>query len=182
MRNTTPEPLRVCGDDERIGARAGGAGGAWRVGGAEVRPEDGDAGRCAGRGAAGVGAAATGAGGFGAATAGAGAAAATGVGAAAALGAAGVGAGAAAAGGAATGAGVGAGAGAGAGFSATGAAGTSAAIRRLPRFSTTTTLVRPWLKLWRTVPCSTRGFSVKVLEGTLSVLSPGDFVSTIQQS
>ena len=54
--------------------------------------------------------------------------------------------------------------------------------RRLPRFSTTTCLVRPWLKLWRTVPVSTRGFSVKVLVGTLSVLSPGDLVSTIQQS
>jgi hypothetical protein len=61
-------------------------------------------------------------------------------------------------------------------------AGASPPIRRLPRFSTTTCLVRPWLKLWRTVPCSTRGFSVKVLLGTLSVLSPGDFVSTIQQS
>src|SRR3984885_8211190 len=54
--------------------------------------------------------------------------------------------------------------------------------RRLPRFSTTTCLVRPWLKLWRTVPVSTRGLSVKVLVGTLSVLSPGVFVSTIQQS
>src|SRR5580698_6333322 len=60
--------------------------------------------------------------------------------------------------------------------------GASPPIRRLPRFSTTTCLVRPWLKLWRTVPCSTRGFSVKVLVGTLSVLSPGVFVSTIQQS
>src|SRR4029079_10372626 len=54
--------------------------------------------------------------------------------------------------------------------------------RRLPRFSTTTCLVRPWLKLWRTVPVSTRGFSVKVLVGTLRVLSPGVLVSTIQQS
>src|ERR1700704_6770723 len=61
-------------------------------------------------------------------------------------------------------------------------AGPSPPTRRLPRFSTTTCLVRPWLKLWRTVPVSTRGLSVKVLVGTLSVLSPGDFVSTIQQS
>src|SRR5882757_200880 len=61
-------------------------------------------------------------------------------------------------------------------------AGASPPTRRLPRFSTTTCLVRPWLKLWRTVPVSTRGLSVKVLVGTLSVLSPGDFVSTIQQS
>ena len=61
-------------------------------------------------------------------------------------------------------------------------AGPSPPTRRLPRFSTTTCLVRPWLKLWRTVPVSTRGFSVKVLVGTLSVLSPGVFVSTIQQS
>ena len=61
-------------------------------------------------------------------------------------------------------------------------AGASPPTRRLPRFSTTTCLVRPWLKLWRTVPVSTRGLSVKVLVGTLSVLSPGVFVSTIQQS
>src|SRR6202011_3032442 len=60
--------------------------------------------------------------------------------------------------------------------------GPSPPTRRLPRFSTTTCLVRPWLKLWRTVPVSTRGLSVKVLVGTLSVLSPVDFVSTIQQS
>jgi hypothetical protein len=32
------------------------------------------------------------------------------------------------------------------------------------------------------VPVSTRGFSVKVLVGTLRVLSPGVLVSTIQQS
>ncbi len=31
-------------------------------------------------------------------------------------------------------------------------AGASPPTRRLPRFSTTTCLVRPWLKLWRTVP------------------------------
>ena len=61
-------------------------------------------------------------------------------------------------------------------------AGASPPTRRLPRFSTTTCLVRPWLKLWRTVPVSTRGLSVKVLVGTLSVLSPGVLVSTIQQS
>src|SRR5947209_19016788 len=60
------------------------------------------------------------------------------------------------------------------------AAGASPPIRRLPRFSTTTCLLRPWLTLWRTVPVSTRGFSVKGLVGTLS-LSPGDFVSAIQQ-
>ena len=54
--------------------------------------------------------------------------------------------------------------------------------RRLPRFSTTTCLLRPWLKLWRTVPVSTRGFSVRVLLGMLRVLSPGVLVSTIQQS
>src|SRR5579872_211638 len=59
-------------------------------------------------------------------------------------------------------------------------AGASPPTRRLPRFSTTTCLVRPWLKLWRTVPVSTRGLSVKVLVGTLSFLSPGVLVSTIQ--
>ena len=48
-----------------------------------------------------------------------------------------------------------------------------AAHRRLT-FSTTTALVRPWLKLWRTTPCSTpRAFSVSVLvEPTLSFFSP----------
>src|SRR5579872_2883358 len=59
-------------------------------------------------------------------------------------------------------------------------AGPSPPRRRLPRFSTTTCLVRPWLKLWRTVPVSTRGLSVKVLVGTLNFLSPGVLVSTIQ--
>ena len=68
------------------------------------------------------------------------------------------------------------------GSGACGASVASPPTRRLPRFSTTTCLVRPWLKLWRTVPVSTRGLSVKVLVGTLSVLSPGVFVSTIQQS
>src|SRR5665811_2280303 len=60
-------------------------------------------------------------------------------------------------------------------------AGASPPTRRLPRFSTTTCLVRPWLKLCFTVPVSTRGLSVKVLFGTLSFLSPGA-LSTIQQS
>src|SRR5262249_9024522 len=47
-------------------------------------------------------------------------------------------------------------------------------------FSTTTALLRPWLKLWRTTPCSTPRLSVSVLVGvTLSVLSPGFFVSVI---
>ena len=45
-------------------------------------------------------------------------------------------------------------------------------------FSTTTALERPWLKLCRTTPVSARGLSVSVLvELTLSVLSPGLFVS-----
>src|SRR5205085_1459813 len=52
--------------------------------------------------------------------------------------------------------------------------------RRLPRFSTTTCLLRPWLKLCFTVPVSTRGLSVKVLVGTVSFFSPGEFLSTIQ--
>src|SRR6516165_4363593 len=40
------------------------------------------------------------------------------------------------------------------------------AATRLLTFSTTTALVRPWLKLWRTTPCSTpRPFSVRVLVG-----------------
>src|SRR6185503_9974995 len=45
---------------------------------------------------------------------------------------------------------------------------------RLFTFSTTTALVRPWLKLWRTTPCSTpRPFSDNVLpELTLSFFSP----------
>src|ERR1700690_2016279 len=59
-------------------------------------------------------------------------------------------------------------------------AGPSPPTRRLPRFSTTTCLVRPWLKLCFTVPVSTRGLSVKVLFGTLSFLSPGA-LSTIQK-
>ncbi|BAR56832.1 hypothetical protein NK6_3656 [Bradyrhizobium diazoefficiens] len=73
---------------------------------------------------------------------------------------------------------------AGAGFAVTsGACGSGPSpIRRLPRFSTTTCLLRPWLKLWRTVPVSTRGLSDSVLLGTLSFLSPGVLVSTIQQS
>ena len=71
----------------------------------------------------------------------------------------------------------GAGATTGAGSAATGA---SPGARRLVLFSTTTCLVRPWLKLWRTVPVSVRGRSDKVFEPTLSVLSPGFFVSAIQ--
>src|SRR5262249_13175494 len=45
---------------------------------------------------------------------------------------------------------------------------------RLFTFSTTTALVRPWLKLWRTTPCSTpRPLRVRVLLGlTLSFFSP----------
>src|SRR5262245_45762881 len=45
---------------------------------------------------------------------------------------------------------------------------------RLFTFSTTTALVRPWLKLWRTTPCSTpRPFRLRVLVGaTLSFFSP----------
>src|SRR5579871_5703852 len=58
----------------------------------------------------------------------------------------------------------------------------SGPTRRLPRFSTTTCLLRPCGKLWRTVPVSTRGLSVKVLLGTLSFLSPGVFWSAIQSS
>src|SRR6202043_2747580 len=51
-------------------------------------------------------------------------------------------------------------------------------LRRLT-FSTTTALVRPWLKLCRTTPCSTPRLSVSVpfVEATLSVFSPGFFVS-----
>ncbi len=45
---------------------------------------------------------------------------------------------------------------------------------RLFTFSTTTALVRPWLKLWRTTPCSMpRPFRLKALVGaTLSFFSP----------
>src|SRR5262249_40749371 len=44
---------------------------------------------------------------------------------------------------------------------------------RLFTFSTTTALLRPWLKLWRTTPCSTpRPFRDKVLvAATLSLFS-----------
>ena len=51
-------------------------------------------------------------------------------------------------------------------------------------FSTTTALVRPWEKLWRTIPCSMpRRFSVSVLRRrTLSVLSPVLFVSAHSRS
>jgi hypothetical protein len=57
----------------------------------------------------------------------------------------------------------------------------SAPITRRFTFSTTTCLVRPWLKLCLTTPVSVRGFSVKVAlpEPTLSFFSPGFFVSVI---
>src|SRR5207244_4297087 len=56
-------------------------------------------------------------------------------------------------------------------------AGASAFARvgmRLLTFSTTTALVRPWLKLWRTTPCSTpRPLRLNALLGaTLSFFSP----------
>src|SRR5262249_58163440 len=53
------------------------------------------------------------------------------------------------------------------------------AMRRLT-FSTTTALLRPWLKLWRTTPCSTPPrFNVSVLvEVTLS-FSPLFFVVSL---
>ena len=45
-------------------------------------------------------------------------------------------------------------------------------MRRLT-FSTTTALLRPWLKLWRTTPCSTPArFSVSVLVGVTLSFSP----------
>ena len=53
---------------------------------------------------------------------------------------------------------------------------------RLFTFSTTTVLLRPWLKLWRTTPCSTpRPFKDRVLvAATLSLFSPVfSVVSTI---
>src|SRR4029078_487425 len=70
-----------------------------------------------------------------------------------------------------------------AGFLGSGAGGASAFVspptaRRLT-FSTTTCLLRPWLKLWGTVSVSERGWSVSVLPETLSFFSPGFFVSLI---
>src|SRR4029079_5691263 len=70
-----------------------------------------------------------------------------------------------------------------AGFLGSGAGGASAFVsppttRRLT-FSTTTCLLRPWLKLWRTVPVSERGLSVSVLPETLSFFSQGCFVALI---
>ena len=53
-------------------------------------------------------------------------------------------------------------------------------IERRLTFSTTTCLLRPWLKLWRTTPVSVRGFSVSL--ETLSFFSPGVFVSLITYS
>src|SRR5262249_56554224 len=66
----------------------------------------------------------------------------------------------------------GAGAGAGSGL---------ASGRRLLTFSTTTALVRPWLKLCLTMPCSTPGrLSVRVaLAGVTVSFSPGCLVSVI---
>src|SRR4029077_21018301 len=52
-------------------------------------------------------------------------------------------------------------------------------LRRLT-FATTTCLLRPWLKLWRTTPVSVRGLSVSL--ATLSFFSPGSFVSLIPKS
>ena len=46
--------------------------------------------------------------------------------------------------------------------------------------STTTCLLRPWLKLWRTTPVSVRGLSDSVDLPTLSVLPSGVLVSAIQ--
>ena len=70
---------------------------------------------------------------------------------------------------------------------AAGAAAAGAAASGLPsppttrRFltSTTTCLLRPWLKLWRTTPVSARGLSDSVFAPTLSVFSPGVLVSAI---
>jgi hypothetical protein len=50
-------------------------------------------------------------------------------------------------------------------------------VRRFT-FSTTTALLRPWLKLWRTMPDSVERFSVSVF-GEVSVLSPEFFVSVM---
>ncbi len=69
---------------------------------------------------------------------------------------------------------LGASAGAGSAFTSVGAPMT----RRLT-FSTTTCLLRPWLKLWRTTPVSVRGLSVSLPPPTLSLVSPGFFVSLI---
>ena len=60
------------------------------------------------------------------------------------------------------------------------ASGAAPMLRRLT-FSTTTCLLRPWLKLWRTTPVSVRGLSVSLLV-TLSFFSPGFFVSLITYS
>src|SRR5262249_9604252 len=68
---------------------------------------------------------------------------------------------------------------AGAAGGAASAWGLVGAAVRLLTFSTTTCLLRPWLKLCRTVPVSVRGFSDSVFEGTLSFFSPGVLVSAI---
>src|SRR5262249_13972757 len=70
--------------------------------------------------------------------------------------------------------------------SAAGAAGSATFVSAGPctrrfTFSTTTALLRPWLKLWRTTPCSPP-LSVSVLVGvTVSVFSPGFFVVSVIQ-
>ena len=53
--------------------------------------------------------------------------------------------------------------------------------RRCRRFltSTTTCLVRPWLKLWRTTPVSARGLSDRVVRADAQLLPPGVLVSAI---
>jgi len=90
--------------------------------------------------------------------------------------------------GAASAAGAGADAGDAAAFAVTGFFGASTGagsaalpsptLRRLT-FSTTTCLLRPWLKLWRTTPVSVRGRSVSFGPATPSFFSPGFFVSLI---
>ena len=63
---------------------------------------------------------------------------------------------------------------AGSGFASPGPA-----MRRLT-FSTTTALLRPWLKLWRTTPCSTPPrFSVSVLVAVTLSFSPLFFVVSV---
>lgn len=180
------EPPRPAGADPRAAddgdgadaagagaaARGGGAGGAFGGTGASIF----GAGGGAGTGVSATGGAATtgGGGGSGARTGGGGATWATGGG-----GAAGAGGGAATGGAAGrTGA-----AGAGAAGRTTGADASALVSagpcgRRLTT-STTTAFERPWLKLCRTVPCSTGRLRLSVL-GTLKVLSPVFFVSVIQ--
>lgn len=73
-----------------------------------------------------------------------------------------------------------AGAGAGAGAAASLGAGLPGVMTRDFTFSTTTCLVRPWEKLWRTVPCSVGRFKDKVFVPlTDRVFSPALFGSLI---